>query len=402
MRKLMKILVSLAIVIVMVVAVLSWNHRTSVELPLPTGGYGVGRTTYEWHNPHAFSQLPPNPQEPRYVAAWIWYPIAKSYQGQRTEYLPTKWREAFRTSSGFVMGGLFTRDLSLVRTHSYVGAPLAHDKAIFPVVVIRSGSSALAIELTSLAEELASHGYVVVGFDAPYRSFITVGSDDRVIHRSPAASLEEANPQALRAQAEKLLPLWVEDARFVVDQLKQLNDADSSGKFSGHLDLSSLAAVGHSFGGATALEFCYEDERCKVAIDLDGIPFGNVVQNGLKKPFAFLLTDHGDLNDAESSPVVSAIESIYQRRLFDGRLLYVKGANHFSFTDQMLTKSEAAIGAIQLLRGGLDKRRGLYISSQFVRTYLDVYLKGEAPSKLDSLLIEMPEIKPLLEVNHKP
>ena len=47
------------------------------------------------------------------------------------------------------------------------------------------------------------------------------------------------------------------------------------------------------------------------------IPFGNVVQNGLKKPFAFLLTDHGDhgdLNDAESSPVISAIESIYQRR----------------------------------------------------------------------------------------
>ena len=127
----------------------------------------------------------------------------KSYQGQRTEYLPTKWREAFRMSTGFVMGGLFTRDLSLVRTHSYLNAPLATNKSAFPVVVIRSGGSALAIELTSLAEELASHGYVVVGFDAPYRSFITVGSDDRVIHRSPAASLEEGDPQALRAQAEK-------------------------------------------------------------------------------------------------------------------------------------------------------------------------------------------------------
>ena len=68
----------------------------------------------------------------------------------------------------------------------------------------------------------------------------------------------------------------------------------------------------------------------------------------------------------------------------------------------MLTKSEAVIGTIQLLRGGLDKRRGLYISSQFVRTYLDVYLKGESPSKLDGLLSEIPEIKPLPEVNHKP
>src|SRR5690348_14432022 len=206
MRKLMKILASLIITMLMIVAILFWNHRTPVELPLPTGDYNVGRTTYEWHNPHAVTQLPPNPQEPRYVAVWIWYPTAKSYEGQRADYLPTKWREAFRMSTGFVMGGLFSRDLSLVHTHSFVDAPLATDKSTFPVVVIRSGSSALAIELTSLAEELASHGYVVVGFDAPYRSFITVRADDRVIHRSPAASLEEADPKALRAQAEKLLP----------------------------------------------------------------------------------------------------------------------------------------------------------------------------------------------------
>jgi len=395
MRKLVIVLGSLAIVFAAVIAILFCNHRTAVELPLPTGRYGVGRVTYQWQNPNALVQLPPNPEALRDVEAWIWYPTVKSYVGQHTEYLPTKWREAFALSSGFVMSRLFSRDLELVRTHSFIDAPLANDVMSFPVVVLRSGGSALAVELTSLAEDLASHGYVVVGFDAPYRSVVTVGEDGRVTHRSPAASLEGEYSQALMAQAETLLPLWVQDAHFVVDKLDQLNESDPSGKFSGHLDLSKVAAVGHSFGGATALEFCYEDARCKAAIDLDGIPFGDVVKQGLKKPCAFLLTDHGDFNEAESKPVLAAIDSIYTRRTVGGELLYVKGTNHFSFTDQMLTKSEAVIAVIQSLSGGLDKHRGLSISSQFVHTYLDVYLKGEDPAKFDKFLGETLEIKPL-------
>lgn len=401
MRKLKIVLGIFAITILLSVIVLFWNHRTSVELPQPTGEFGVGRVTYEWHNSHLLTELPPNPQESRYIAAWIWYPTTKSYVGQSTDYLPAKWREAFAMSSGFVMSRLLSRDLSLVRTHSYVDAPLVTDRPSFPVVVLRSGGSALAIELTTLAEDLASHGYIVVGFDAPYRSVITVGEDGRIIHRSPAASLDGEYSQTLVAQAEKLLPLWVQDMRFVVDKLNELNDADPAGRFFGHVDLSKVAAVGHSFGGAAALEFCYEDERCTAAIDLDGIPFGAVVEQGLKKPFAFLLTDHGDLKEAESNPVIAAIESIYKKRTVGGELLYVKGANHFSFTDQMLTKSEAVIGLIQLLTGGLDKRRGLYISSQFAHAYLDVYLNGEQPSKLESLLGEMPEVKTLAVENDK-
>jgi pimeloyl-ACP methyl ester carboxylesterase len=48
-----------------------------------------------------------------------------------------------------------------------------------------------------------------------------------------------------------------------------------------------LGTVGHSFGGATALQFCHEDARCRAAIDLDGIPFGSVVTDGLAKPAMF-------------------------------------------------------------------------------------------------------------------
>ena len=58
------------------------------------------------------------------------------------------------------------------------------------------------------------------------------------------------------------------------------------------MDLQRLGIFGHSFGGATALEFCHKDSRCKAVLDMDGIPFGSVVPEGLSKPGMFLLSDH--------------------------------------------------------------------------------------------------------------
>ena len=49
---------------------------------------------------------------------------------------------------------------------------------------MRGGASSPILNYSTLAEDLASHGYVVVGFDAPYRTFVVAFSDGRVIQRS--------------------------------------------------------------------------------------------------------------------------------------------------------------------------------------------------------------------------
>ena len=293
------------------------------------------------------------------------------------------------------MTELLTRDLDLVKVHSTQNPPFAEALTSVPVVVMRPGGTTLTMDLTTLAEDLASHGYVVVGFDAPYRSVVTVLNDGRVVQRSPAASLEESPD--MTAEAEKLLPLWTEDARFVVDQLARLNQHDPSGRFQDRLDLSRVGAFGHSFGGATALEFCYEDDRCKAAVDLDGIPFGQVVKEGLSKPAAFLLTDHGDVTRGEARQVIPIMKSIYDRLPEGRQFLYVPRTNHFSFTDQMLLKSSPVIGLIELLQRGPDKRRGLAIVAAFVHTFFDVYLKEQPASALEELRIEFPELKEMPE-----
>jgi pimeloyl-ACP methyl ester carboxylesterase len=140
---------------------------------------------------------------------------------------------------------------------------------------------------------------------------------------------------------------------------------------------------GHSFGGATALQFCHDDSRCKAGIDIDGAPYGSVVQEGLKQPFMFIFSDHSrEMSDPASSQIHADFQSIFER-LPSGRLVItIRGANHFSFSDQMLLKSHIVIGLLRLFGfGGLDARRGLAITAEYVHTFFDVYLKN-APANL--------------------
>ena len=48
-------------------------------------------------------------------------------------------------------------------------APLAAGGAPHPVLVFAPGLGLAASDYTTIAEDLASHGYIVVGFDDPLR-----------------------------------------------------------------------------------------------------------------------------------------------------------------------------------------------------------------------------------------
>jgi len=188
--------------------------------------------------------------------------------------------------------------------------------------------------------------------------------------------------------------MWTSDAAFVVDQLQRLND-EPSWRFAGRMDMQRLGMFGHSFGGATALEFCRQDGRCKAALDMDGIPFGRVVPEGLSKPAMFLLSDHSrEMADPESRQIRAEIQSIYDR-LPDGRLyVVIRRASHFTFSDQILLNSQAAVGLMRLAGiGGLDGRRGLAITADYVHRFFDVYLNRAPASSLTSLAGKYPEVE---------
>lgn len=375
-------LVGTAAVAAIALLTLLWiGHTREIALPAPTGPFTVARTTDVWRD------------DARELVVWIWYPAVRSPVATPADYVPEHWRHALNERRSALFA-LLTRDPALVHPHSIVGAPVSPDQANYPVVILRGGLGALTTDYTTLAEDLASHGYIVVGFDAPGRTSIVVFPDGRVATRPPSENPETLTGDAQRRLAERLLAAWVGDVRFVVDRLAELN-ASAASTFRGRLNLRALGAVGHSLGGATAAQFCHVDARCRAAIDVDGLPLGSVVQEGIDKPLMFMLSDHSGETDPDSDRTREDIRSIYGRMPPDRRVfITIRGANHFSFSDQMVVRNQVVMKVLQaagLLR--VAPRRGLGVAAEYIHRFFDVYLKGAPTNLLEGPSPEYPEVQ---------
>jgi dienelactone hydrolase len=378
------------------------EHRTEVTLPTPTGPFAVGRVIYDWADDARLDTLAPIPGTKRELLVWIWYPSAAGQSAAIDDYLPAPSRAAVERASGPLISKFLTRDLSKVHGHSTRDSDVSPQQRSYPVVIMRAGASLEVWNYSTLAEDLASHGYVVVGFDAPYRTFTVVFPDGRVMRRipenNPELCLEKTGPERDRC-ANRVLTAWTADIAFVLDRLEQLNSSDASGKFAGRLDMHRVGVFGHSFGGAAAALFCHEDSRCKAGIDVDGAPHGSVIQAGIDRPFMFLLSGQGDFSsDAEIRQIATDIQSVYDRLPLDGRLrIAIRGANHFLFSDDgALLKSHIVLRTLRMLGIlGIDGRRQLAVTAYCVHSFFDAYLKGAGVSRLKISSPLYPEIEVL-------
>jgi pimeloyl-ACP methyl ester carboxylesterase len=377
-------------------AALWLERRTEITLPTPTGSFAVGRAIYDWTDDANLDKLAPLPGTKRELLVWIWYPATAGQSAATDDYVPAQMRT--EAEPGGLLG-LLTRDLSKVHGHSLRDSDVSPEQRSYPVVILRAGASAEVWKYSTLAEDLASHGYFVVGFDAPYRTFAVVFPDGRVMRRlpenNPELCLEKTGEERERC-ANRLLTAWSADMAFVLDRLEKLNASDASGKFTGRLDLTRVGVFGHSFGGAAALQFCHQEHRCKAGIDVDGAPHGSVIQTGIDRPFMFLLSDHGRESDSESSQIWANIQSIYDRLPADGRLrIEIHGANHFLFSDDgALLKSHIVLRPLRLLGFvGIDGRRQLAVTTYCLRTFFDAYLKEKGASRLKISSSRYPEIQ---------
>jgi hypothetical protein len=80
------------------------------------------------------------------------------------------------------------------------------------------------------------------------------------------------------------------------------------------------------------------------------------------------------------------IQSIYDRLPQARAHATIRTANHFSFADQILLNSQAAVTLLRFAGlGALDSRRGLAISADYVRSFFDVALNGASPAVLKQL-----------------
>jgi len=393
-----------AIAMILLFCALWIEHRRGLTLPNPTGQFAVGRVIYDWTDDGTVDTLAPIPGTKRELLVWIWYPAQPQQSPLTSEYVPAALAAAVERDSGVLLGKFLTRDRSKVQAHSLQGAQLAPEQPSYPVLIMRAGASAEVWSYSTLAEDLASHGYVVVGFDAPYRTHEVVFPDGRVITRMPNNDPERCVELSGEAQTDctnRLISAWTGDMSFVLDRLQHLNASDPDGKFTGRLDLTRVGAFGHSFGGAAAFRFCHDDPRCKAGIDLDGALHGRAIQSGITRPFMFVLSDHSGEHDPDGARILAEMRWVYDRLPSDsGAFIEIKGANHFFFSDDgALLKSHIVVGALRKL--GIVRINGprqLQVTAYCLRTFFDAYLRcisgagaPKAPPTLQSSLY--PEVQ---------
>jgi dienelactone hydrolase len=253
----------------------SWIH---LELPVPTGSRAVGVTEAVWTDNSRPETHTPELEDHRQVQVLLWYPAVPE-TGDPASYVPN----LRSISAGLVASGELSAaqvfGLRWVRSHARVNADVDSSSDSYPVIILSPGNATNVEFYGSLAQELASHGYVVVGVNHPYQVAAVELADGSV------ATYEEDRDIAAKIVERTL------DLSFVIDKLEE--ESLTRTILDGTADTERLGIMGHSNGGTAAAELCQSDQRIDACLNIDGQaaggPFGTSPEaDAPDHPFMFL------------------------------------------------------------------------------------------------------------------
>ena len=337
--------------------------------PCPVGTTSVWLTDVSRPDPWAAGA------STRELMVSLWYPATLS-DGRRARYMTPAESELQLTSRGIT--GVPPGALSTVRTNAAVDATPAGRQRSLPLIVLSPGFTNPRSALTALAEDLASHGYVVAGIDHTYESFATAFPDGRV-----TTCLARQAPRRGPGFWEKVVAGRAADVCFVLNELTSARPARPG---AGLIDPSRMAMAGHSAGGAAAIAAMLADSRIRAGIDMDGATAAPIPGHGLSRPFLFLG------KQANYTPGSGGAVTTWERdwKLLTGwkRWLVVAGATHASFTDLALLADQVGLD----IGAGLPGARTLDITRAYVRAFFDQHLRAKPQSLLDQPSSRYPEV----------
>ncbi len=369
------------------------------ELPIPDGPHAVGTTELHLIDHSRAENYTLNADDRRELMVRIWYPAEQPIADTLVPY----WRHAIERSKAVTNNTplpwfTFTH-LGRVPTHSYWQAPAAQGETQYPVVLFSHGIGiGWASANTTLAESLASNGYVVVAIDHAFIGSASIFPQGRVVVFDQATSIAMSQPAspkvqdiqnklhsstdwreqvALFSKATTLAPadmlghvtnalsIQVEDQIFVLDELERLQQ-DQRNAFAGRLDLTRIGLLGMSLGGSAVLETCSIDSRCKAGVNLDGFHPKHIGLSLNQTPFLYLNRFDNLLYRSNFEKSEAAAYSVR-----------ISGATHFNFFDfTIMSPLYRRLGVL----GSIDGERMQKIVGISVVSFFNQHLRGELHS----------------------
>jgi pimeloyl-ACP methyl ester carboxylesterase len=234
------------------------------SIPEPTGNLLVGTFSWDIHTDR-LELYASDSEATRSFRAQAWYPASTS----TTKAL---WLgDGSFTSQGlaidFGFPGFIFDHLKNITSHSYDDAPILQGS--FPLVIISHGWSGFRQLHTDLAEELASHGFIVIGIEHTYGSVGTVFDDGTKLTVNRDALPSRSTTPNYLDYANALVNTYAGDIVSVLDEIDSYNNNDLRARLFKNINLSSVTVIGHSTGGGAAVKAGISDDRVNSVIGLD-------------------------------------------------------------------------------------------------------------------------------------
>jgi len=372
----------------------------SIQLPEPTGSFNVGTATYHLVDTLRKEMHADNVEHPyRELMVQVWYP-AQSI-GNKADYMPPRVHSYIQdivknaTAATWKGVGYITQN---VVTNSYKDVPIACEKNTYPVIIFSHGFASINYVHTSLCEELASYGYIVIAPNHTYIADPVEFSDGRIIGMADSVKILQPGSQQFDEAMYNEMAVWIEDIKFILDELEKINKHDSKNILTHRLNLNAIGIAGHSFGGMTAHQLCSLDIRIKAGVDMDGALYGNFNRDVLI-PFMFMHVEPEMLSKQELEiwhiqeedylkyieEIRANVAKISASLKNDAYIVKFTRGDHLTFSDCLLIKQVSKPTMLNPLRG-IEITRALLVD------FFDKYLKGKEVQVLNAGAVKYPEI----------
>ncbi|MFE3576371.1 alpha/beta hydrolase family protein [Lysinibacillus sp. NPDC059133] len=346
----------------------------------PKGPYKIGTVTYDWRDNQREENLTPESGDKRELMVQIWYPADATAEGETVKYHSDGDVFAEAYSKVMDLPKLLFTTFGYIKTNAIKNVMISNQESSYPVLIFSHGFNGHKNQNTFQIEQLVSHGYIVVSIDHTYSSVVSIFSDGRVANYVP----QDSDSVTYWNEANEV---WVEDAKFVLDQVEKLAKADPDHRFTGRMDMQNIGMFGHSFGGATATQMVMRDSRIKAAINMDGFPYGKrpVSAGELKKPFMVMTADEGTGTEDFGGLIEATLSKDKDVAQHKNYWLQIKNMTHMGFSDfysflPLYEKME-----------GVNIRSAHHFINDYSLDFFDHHLKQQLFKLLEQTIGEHPE-----------
>ncbi|XP_054618268.1 platelet-activating factor acetylhydrolase isoform X2 [Dunckerocampus dactyliophorus] len=358
--------------------------RNNLHIPPPKGPNAVGCTDFMMDHTVQGSFFR------------LYYPCQRMDKAEMPDWIPS--REYFNGLADFMKINrtfserIFNFLFGSFKIPAYWDAPFSCSEKC-PVVIFSHGLGAFRTLYSAICTELASQGFIVASVE--HRDLSASATYHfREKSESKNSTKESASDNLVREwiyyrtlrQGEQEFPIRnqqvIQRADECVRALDRLADINSGlpvknvlqthfdwTTLQNSMDVCKVAVMGHSFGGATAIEALAKDTKFKCAVALDAwmLPLRDDTFPQIKQPIFFINSEK--FQWAENIKCIQKLDSCDIQR----KMMTIKGTVHQAFPDFTFLTGDF-IGKLMKLKSDINPEIAINLCNKATLAFLQRHL----------------------------